>query len=263
VPDLIKIPVDQLDPDPANPRKPDTLEEKIELLESIRQFGLLTPLRAWKKPDGRYQLIAGHRRVDALKLGGIPEADCVVEERPESATAFLTDALNDNNCRKNFGPMDLLTLFLGVIADNPGISNVGVAEKTGYPEKKISTVLSLKCLTPELQARLRAGGLPERAAVAIARLKPERQLEPADAVTAGRMTAVECEQFVKKALKAGSGGRPAKKIRMKVELDPAESKAAVENWVAAVVAAHRSWSRSGTGPETFPAHLKQAEKKAS
>ena len=69
---LVRVAVERIDPNPAQPRRLFAESEIESLAESIRQNGLLQPLTVRQdKKNGRYILIAGERRLRALKLAGI------------------------------------------------------------------------------------------------------------------------------------------------------------------------------------------------
>src|SRR5262245_27733756 len=85
---VIDIPVDQVDPSPRNPRR--GLAQVRDLADSIREHGLLQPVVARRHPtcDDRYQLIAGHRRLAAVRSLGWTSVPAVVR-RADADEAFL------------------------------------------------------------------------------------------------------------------------------------------------------------------------------
>lgn len=87
------IPIQFFDDFPKHPFNVKMDAEMEALIESIREFGILTPLIARKKEDGRYEIIAGHRRKYAAKVLGLTELPVILREmtRDEAAIATRTD----------------------------------------------------------------------------------------------------------------------------------------------------------------------------
>lgn len=90
---IYEIPLDEIDPFPDHPFKVLDDEDMMNLVESIKTNGVLTPATVRKKEDGRYELLSGHRRLRACQLAGIPTLRCdVVEMDLDEATIFMVDA---------------------------------------------------------------------------------------------------------------------------------------------------------------------------
>ena len=69
--DILRIPVDLIEPNPYQPRMSFDQEALEELAESIRSLGLIQPITVRRKTDGRYQIISGERRFRACRLAGL------------------------------------------------------------------------------------------------------------------------------------------------------------------------------------------------
>ena len=90
---IYEIPIDQIDPFPDHPFKVRDDEDMLNLIESIRAQGVLTPCMVRKKKDGRYELISGHRRKRACELLGMDRLRCeIVELSKEQATILMTES---------------------------------------------------------------------------------------------------------------------------------------------------------------------------
>ncbi len=90
---IYEIPIDQIDPFPDHPFKVRDDEDMLNLIESIRAQGVLTPCMVRKKKDGRYELISGHRRKRACELLGMDTLRCeIVELSKEQATILMTES---------------------------------------------------------------------------------------------------------------------------------------------------------------------------
>lgn len=191
---LARIAVDRIDPNPAQPRRLFTEAEIASLSESIRQNGLLQPLtvRLDKKKD-RYILIAGERRLRALKYAGIAEALCVVLEMPDKQAAVL--ALVENIERQD------LTFFeeaqaLRTLMTEWNLSQQELGEKLGKAQSTIANKLRLLRYSDEEQERFLSLGLSERHARALVRLAGSPLLEKAiEKVSELHLSADESEKL--------------------------------------------------------------------
>ena len=90
---IYEIPLDEIDPFPDHPFKVRDDEDMMNLVESVRTNGVLTPATVRKKEDGRYELLSGHRRMRACQLAGIPVLRCeVVDMTRDEATIFMVES---------------------------------------------------------------------------------------------------------------------------------------------------------------------------
>ena len=87
------IPLDQIDDFPSHPFKVMDDEEMLKLVESIREYGVITPAIVRKKEEGKYEMISGHRRKRACALAGIETLRAeVVEMSRDEAIIFMVDS---------------------------------------------------------------------------------------------------------------------------------------------------------------------------
>ena len=88
-----EIPLDEIDEFPEHPYKVKDDEDMMNLVESIRENGVLTPATARKKEDGRYEMLSGHRRWRACQILGMDTLRCeIVELDRDAATIFMCDS---------------------------------------------------------------------------------------------------------------------------------------------------------------------------
>lgn len=88
-----EIPLDEIDAFPEHPYKVKDDEDMMNLVESIRENGVLTPATVRKKEDGRYEMLSGHRRWRACQLLGMNTLRCeIVELDRDAATIFMCDS---------------------------------------------------------------------------------------------------------------------------------------------------------------------------
>ena len=90
---IYEIPLDEIDPFPDHPFKVRDDEDMMNLVESVKVNGVLTPATVRKKEDGRYELLSGHRRFRACQLADIGMLRCeVVEMNRDEATIFMVES---------------------------------------------------------------------------------------------------------------------------------------------------------------------------
>lgn len=88
-----EIPLDEIDEFPEHPYKVKDDEDMMNLVESIRENGVLTPATVRKKEDGRYEMLSGHRRWRACQLLSMDTLRCeIVELDRDAATIFMCDS---------------------------------------------------------------------------------------------------------------------------------------------------------------------------
>jgi proteasome lid subunit RPN8/RPN11 len=100
---IYEIPLDQIDPFPEHPFKVKDDEDMMNLVESVKANGIITPATLRKKEDGRYEIISGHRRKRACELAGLETLRSeVVDMTRDEATIFMVESnfqrINMNVC---------------------------------------------------------------------------------------------------------------------------------------------------------------------
>ena len=171
------IPVKILTADPDNPRDDVVDDDLVALAESIRSVGLLQDIvvrRIQPYPDAirRFVVVAGHRRLAAVKLLGWSEV-YVLDRGPMSRDQVLAAMLTENSHRKDLDPVlqahaiEQLRVALG----GPNVPHAVVAQKLGRTQVWVSERLSLLALNREDQAKLRRGDMTLGEAVRTARLE--------------------------------------------------------------------------------------------
>lgn len=101
---LREVPPGELAPNPWQPREDPTAEDLQELRESVREHGILEPLLVRRLPDGSLQVLAGHRRLAAAQLAGLPAVP--VRELTASDTEARAIALTENLAREDLAPWE-------------------------------------------------------------------------------------------------------------------------------------------------------------
>ena len=179
---LLEIPLASLDANPYQTRT--ALDEKSldELADSIRSLGLLEPIVVRPK-YGRYQVIAGERRVKACYLAGLQKVPAVVRDVSDEQAAEMT--VIENLQREDVNPMDEARAFRR-LADEFRLSAQQIAERTGKSVSAIHNSMRLLKLPERVQGGIQRGKLSAghaKALLALAGHPPEVMLEYADKAT--------------------------------------------------------------------------------
>ena len=90
---IYEIPISEIDPFPDHPFHVRDDEDMMNLVESVKANGVITPATVRKKEDGRYELLSGHRRMRACELAGMETLRCeVVDMDRDEATVFMVES---------------------------------------------------------------------------------------------------------------------------------------------------------------------------
>jgi ParB family chromosome partitioning protein len=175
----MEIPLDRLDANPYQTRT--SLDEKSldELADSISSLGLLEPIVVRPK-NGRYQVIAGERRVKACYLAGMHKIPAVVREVTDEQAAEMT--VIENLQREDINPMDQARGFRRLISEF-GLTPDQIAERTGKGNSTVLNSLRLLHLPEPVQDKVQSGALTAGHAKALLGLDgqpPEVMLEFAE-----------------------------------------------------------------------------------
>jgi ParB family transcriptional regulator, chromosome partitioning protein len=146
---------DEVVPNPEQPRRHFDETALSALSESIRRHGLLQPLVV-RRVAGRYELIAGERRLRAATRAGLEKIPVIVREA--SANDRLELALIENVQRENLTPLEEADAFRHLI-DERGLTQEEVAERVGKSRSAITNTLRLLGLPDVVKALLESGEL--------------------------------------------------------------------------------------------------------
>lgn len=154
---LTSLPVDQLQPNPYQPRQKLLSEDLQELIDSIKSHGVLEPLVIAETPVG-YQIIAGERRWRAAKAAGLTEVP--VHVRKTSPKGMLEMALVENVQRVDLGPIERAQAF-AQLEQEFGYGPSDIAQKIGKSVPYISNTLKLLKLPDAVKDGLIGGLISE------------------------------------------------------------------------------------------------------
>ena len=184
------IPIDLIDDFPDHPCKVRDDEDMMQLVESIKERGVITPATVRQKEDGRYELISGHRRKRASELAGLDMLRCeVVELDRDEATILMVES---NLQRSVILPSEKAFAYKMRLdamkrkAGRPSKENVSpvgtnlrtdeiIAQETGDSRNQIHRYIRLTNLVPELLEIVDDGRMKLRPAVELSYLNEDCQ----------------------------------------------------------------------------------------
>lgn len=173
---VMQIPIEEIRPNPRQPRAaldPDSLRA---LAESIREHGVLQPLIVTALGSGQgYQLIAGERRLQAARLVQLEHVPAIVRHASEQQRLEL--ALVENLQRTDLNPLEAAEGYRQ-LADDFGLSHEAIAEKVGKSRAAISNTLRLLRLASAVRQALAEDKISEGHARALLAL-PAAQAQAA------------------------------------------------------------------------------------
>ncbi len=168
------VPVDEIVPNPYQPRRNFTEEELLELAESIKSHGMLQPIVVREK-DGRYEIIAGERRWRAAKLAGLDRVPAIIRE-VESEEEMLIFALVENLQREDLNPVEK-ALALKKLKEEFNATDSEIGKIVGKSRSAITNTLRLLDLPEEVLNLLANGRISEGHARVLLRLNdPDEQI---------------------------------------------------------------------------------------
>lgn len=162
--EVIQLDINQLQPNPLQPRGAITPESLVDLVDSIREHGILEPLVVAKTPAG-FQIIAGERRWRASKLAGLTHVPVIVRET--SPKGMLEMALVENVQRVDLNPLDRAKGFERLMNEF-GLTTSEIAVRIGKSVAYVSNSLRLLSLPDALKDGLLSGLISEGHARALA-----------------------------------------------------------------------------------------------
>jgi ParB family chromosome partitioning protein len=194
---LVFLPADEILPNPVQPRRMFEPEALRELAESIAEHGILQPLTV-RERRGRYELVAGERRLRAAKMAGLGQVPCILVDVSTEESSLL--ALVENLQRRDLDFMEEAE-GIGRLIRIFGLSREEAAKKLGKSASAIANKLRILKLEPELLQELRASGLTERHARALLRL-PDAQsrMEACRYIAERGLTVAATEAYVDRLL---------------------------------------------------------------
>jgi len=195
------IPLNEIDDFPDHPFKVRDDEDMMQLVESIKERGVITPATVRQKEDGRYELISGHRRKRASELAGFETLRCeVVDLTREEATILMVESNFQRSqilpsekafaykmrleAMKRQGQRTDLTSTPVVekLSEKEALSVTRMGEEVGESREQIRRYIRLTELVPELLEYVDEGRIKMRPAVELSYLDEDSQRDVVDEI---------------------------------------------------------------------------------
>jgi ParB family chromosome partitioning protein len=152
--DILRIPVDMIEPNPFQPRMSFGQEALEELAESIRTLGLIQPITVRHKSDGRYQIISGERRFRACQMAGMDMIPAYIRDTNDQG--MLEMAIVENIQRENLDPIEVAMSYQRLI-DECSLTQEQMAVRVGKKRASVTNYLRLLKLPAKIQHDLKVG----------------------------------------------------------------------------------------------------------
>jgi len=202
--EIVQLPVNELNPNPLQPRGAITPESLVDLVDSIREHGVLEPLVVAKTPAG-YQIIAGERRWRASKLAGLTYVPCIIRET--TPKGMLEMALVENVQRVDLNPIDRAKGFERLMNEF-GLTTSEVAIKIGKSVSYVSNTIRLLSLPDALKDGLLSGLISEGHARALAGIEDSELMIEAYKIILRESGSVRRAEELARRMKHQSGQKP-------------------------------------------------------
>ena len=186
---IVNIPLSQLHDFPNHPFKVRDDEKMQETVESVKAYGVLVPAIVRQRPDGEYEIVAGHRRKRASELAGLNELPAIVRDLDDDAATIIM--VDSNLQRENILPSERAQAYKmkleaikrqGERRDltSPQVAakfraDDEVAKAAGVSGDTVRRFIRLTELQPELQEMVDSGKMAMTPAVELSYLKPKEQ----------------------------------------------------------------------------------------
>lgn len=191
------VPISDIEANPFQPRKDFDDTALQELSQSIREQGVITPITVRRMPDGKYQLIAGERRLRASQLAGLTELPAYI--RVATDGQMMEMALVENIQRENLNAMEI-ALSYNALIEECQLTHEQLSQRVGKDRSTITNYLRLLNLPAETQLALSSGQISMAHARALINVEsPEQHLAILHEIVNRHLSVHQTEQLVKAA----------------------------------------------------------------
>lgn len=192
---LEELDVENIIPNPKQPRTSFDDNALEELADSIATLGLIQPITVRKEEGSKYIIISGERRWRASKLAGLKSIPAYIREADDKELHEM--ALVENIQRQDLNAMEI-AISLQRLIDECGVTQENVAQRVGKKRSTVANYLRLIQMRPEVQAALRDNLITMGHAKAIASAPEESQPSLVKKVVKKELSVRATEQLAKK-----------------------------------------------------------------
>lgn len=188
------IPVDQIDPNPHQPRTFFDHMALEDLVNSIKEHGVLQPVVVTMKPDGRFELIVGERRLRASKIAGLETIPAIVRSATEQQKMEL--ALIENVQRSDLNPIEEARAYIRLMEEF-GMTQDDVGRRVGKSRPQVANTIRLLQLPEQIRHALEERRISTSNARTLLSLPTEEErLRMFDSLLTGQFTVRQTEARV-------------------------------------------------------------------
>ncbi|MCL6612503.1 MAG: ParB/RepB/Spo0J family partition protein, partial [Peptococcaceae bacterium] len=193
---LREINLNEVVPNPRQPRQVLNDEKLGELAGSIREHGVVQPIVVRPLEDGKYELIAGERRWRACLELGMQKIPAVIRDYGDMEAAAV--ALIENVQRENLNPLEEARAYK-ILMEDFGLTQEDVSKRVGKSRPFVGNMVRLLSLPEEIQQMVMENRLSAGHARAILGLEDrDRQISAAKRIISGQLNVRQAESLVKK-----------------------------------------------------------------
>ncbi len=244
------VPISDIEANPFQPRKEFDDTALQELSQSIREQGVITPITVRRMPDGKYQLIAGERRLRASQLAGLTELPAYI--RVATDGQMMEMALVENIQRENLNAMEI-ALSYNALIEECQLTHEQLSQRVGKDRSTITNYLRLLNLPAETQLALSSGQISMAHARALINVEdPEEHLAILHDIINRHLSVHQTEQLVK-------AGKAEKKPRTVLKDELPSTHSAAQSQMRQMLGSDVEIKRSRRGKGTMTIHFKNDE----
>ena len=213
------VPIEQISPNPEQPRKRFDPEDLNDLANSIREKGVIQPLIVRRRENGSFEIVAGERRWRASQMAQLHQLPVIIREFTD--VEVLEVAIIENIQRADLNSVEEAAGYRQLM-DRFGHTQEKMAEALGKSRSHIANLLRLLNLPETVLEMVRKGDLSAGHARTLVTAGDPVKL--ANQIIAGGLSVRAAEALVKKA-QSGDDAAPAKKARSSAEEKDADTRA--------------------------------------
>jgi ParB family chromosome partitioning protein len=214
----LRLPVDQIETNPRQPRYDFDEQSLNELANSIKLHDIIQPITVSKLSNGRFRLISGERRLRAAKIAGLKDMPAYIRQADDSQLLEL--ALLENLQREDLNAIEIALSYKRMM-DDLSYTQEQVAERMGKERSTVANYIRLLKLPPDIQVAVRNGSITMGHARALINVDTvDRQLFIFNEINSKNLSVRQTEELVRKLYK----GEGAVKNSIKGSLPPAYKK---------------------------------------
>lgn len=210
---IAQVDISKVVPNPHQPRTEFSESELKDLSDSIKVHGIIQPLVVIKIADGKYQLVAGERRLRASKLAGLKKVPAIVRTFSEQEQLEL--AVIENIQRAELKPLEVSVAYTKLI-EQFNLTHDQIAERVGKGSSTVSNSIRLLNLPHAAKIALQKGSITEGHARAILSIEDNAsQTFLLEEILKSKLTVREAEEAARRLKKGEINKKPikAKEIR--------------------------------------------------